>query len=124
MKHIVHYKWFGMATALLAAGVALASDKSNSAQKPDAKMAEMMKKAEAAGAPGAAHKALEPLVGEWNAEVKIWMAPGAPPDVTRATAKSTWEMKGRFVREEFRGEFMGKPFHGLSFTGYDNIKQK
>jgi hypothetical protein len=106
-----------------AATLALAEDKSDS-KKPDPKMEEMMKKAEAAGAPGAAHKALEPLVGDWNAEVKIWMAPDAPPEVTKATAKSTWAMKGRFVREEFNGEFMGKPFHGLSFTGYDNVKEK
>jgi hypothetical protein len=31
---------------------------------------------------------------------------------------------GRFVREEFKGEFMGQPFIGVSFTGYDNIRQK
>ena len=52
------------------------------------------------------------------------MAPDAPPTVTKATAKATWVMNGRFVQEEFTGEFMGKPFHGMSLTGYDNIKQK
>src|SRR5688572_10491707 len=98
----------------LAASFVLAEDNAAS-KKADPKMEEMMKKAEAAGAPGAAHKALEPLVGEWNAEVKMWMAPDAPPTINKANAKSTWAMKGRFVREEFNGEFMGKPFHGLSF---------
>jgi hypothetical protein len=92
--------------------------------KMDPMMEEMMKKAEAAGTPGAAHKALEPLVGNWTAEVKCWMAPDAPPTVTKATAKSTWVMNGRFVQEEFDGEMMGKPFHGMSLTGYDNMKQK
>ena len=94
-------------------------------KKPDAaNVAEMMKKVEAAGTPGAAHKALEPLVGEWTAEVKSWMAPEAPPTVTKGAAKAEWVMNGRFVREEFKGEMMGKPFTGMSLTGYDNLKQE
>ena len=112
-----------LAVATFVAGLALASDKSSS-QKPDPKTEEMMKKMEAAGRPGAAHQALEPLVGNWNAEVKTWMAPDAPPTITKATAKSTWAMNGRFVQQEFNGEFMGKPFRGLSFTGYDNTKKQ
>jgi hypothetical protein len=84
----------------------------------------LMKKAEAASTPGPAHKALDPLVGEWNAEVKMWMEPDAPPTVTKASAKSTWALKGRFVKQEFTGEFMGKPFNGVSYTGYDNVRQK
>ena len=52
------------------------------------------------------------------------MSPEAPPTLTKATVKSTWAMNGRFVQEEFNGEFMGKPFRGISFTGYDNTKQK
>ena len=110
-------------TALLAAHLALAEEKS-SAPKMDPQMAEMMKKAEAAGMPGAGHKALEPLVGNWKGEVKMWMSPGAPPTVTKAKAKSKWIMNGRFIQEEFEGEFMGKPFRGISLTGYDNMKKK
>jgi len=107
----------------LAAGFALAEDKS-SAAKSDPKAEEMMKKMETAGTPGSAHKGLDALVGDWNMEVKLWMDPAAPPTVTKGTAKSTWAMKGRFVQQEFNGEFMGKPFRGLSFTGYDNTKGK
>ena len=105
----------------LAASFALADEAS---QKTDTNMDEMMKKAEAAGTPGAAHKALEPLVGNWTAEVKSWMAPDAPPTVTKAAAKSSWVMNGRFVQQEFTGDFMGKPFRGVSLTGFDNTKQK
>ncbi len=124
MKQYIRYTCTAaLAAATLTASLVLAEDKSAS-QKPDPQMEEMMKKAEAAGTPGAAHKALEPLVGNWAAEVKCWMAPDAPPAVTKATAKATWVMNGRFVQEEFNGEFMGKPFHGMSLTGYDNIKQK
>src|SRR5262245_57257163 len=99
-------------TGTLVAGLVFAEDKSGSSgsQQPDPKMEEMMKKVEAAGTPGASHKALGALVGNWEAEVKCWMAPDAPPTVTKGTAKSNWAMNGRFVQQELSGEFMGKPF--------------
>ena len=106
----------------LIAGFALAENKTTPAVDPQ--MAEMMKKAELAATPGAAHKTLEPFVGNWNAEVKTWMTPGEPPAVTKGSAKCTWVMNGRYVQEEFSGEIMGKPFRGMSLTGYDNIRQK
>jgi len=113
-------------TAGFVVNLALAGDKTESKATPavDPQMAEMMKKAEAAAAPGAAHKKLEPFVGEWNAEVKMWMSPEAPPTVSKGSAKSTWVMNGRFVQEDFSGEMMGKPFKGMSLTGYDNVRQK
>jgi hypothetical protein len=113
-----------VAAGVLGAGLTLADDKAQKLEKLDPKTEEMMKKAEAACTPGPAHQALEPLVGDWNAEVKMWMAPDAPPTITKGTAKSTWALKGRFVQQEFSGEFMGKPFRGISFTGYDNVRQK
>jgi hypothetical protein len=122
-QRIRYTRTAALAAGALMASLVLAEDKPAS-QKPDPKMEEMMKKAEAASTPGAAHKLLEPLVGEWTAEVKCWMAPDAPPTVSKATAKTSWAMKGRFVQEEFSGEFMGKPFHGLGFIGYDNVRQK
>lgn len=110
--------------AALATPYALAEEKA-AAKKGDPKMMEeMMKKAMAAGAPGAAHKAIEPLVGEWNVEVKTWMAPDAPPTVTKGSAKASWILDKRFIQEEFKGEFMGQPFNGLSLLGYDNMKKK
>ena len=124
MKRYVGYTCTAIAVAgIFVANLALAEDKSSS-EKTDPQVEEVMKKMEAAGTPGGAHKALEALVGNWNAEVKCWMAPDAPAAVTKATAKSTWAMNGRFVQQEFKGEFMGKPFRGMSLTGYDNTKQK
>jgi Protein of unknown function (DUF1579) len=119
MKHAMHYIWSGLVLGTLAVSLALASEK-----KADPKMEEMMKKVQEAGTPGAAHKTLEPFVGDWQAEVKMFMDPSAPPSVSKGTAKATWAMGGRFVQQEFNGEFMGKPFHGLAFTGYDNIRKK
>lgn len=111
--------------APITVAIALAAGSAFSENKADkVNPAEAMKKIEAAGTPGIAHKALEPLVGEWNAEVKAWNAPDAPPTVSKGTAKAEWAMDGRFVREEFKGEMMGKPFTGMSMTGFDNLKQK
>jgi hypothetical protein len=124
MKYRIAY----LGSALVVAGTlivdfGLASENAD-AQKFDPAMKEMMKKAEAACTPGTAHQALEPLVGEWNVEVKTWMTPEAPPTISTGSAKSTWALKGRFVQLEFSGEFMGQPFHGISFTGYDNVREK
>jgi len=84
---------------------------------------EMMKKVEAAGRPGPAHKALEALVGDWKAEVKCWMDPNGSPEVTPGTAKASWKFNGRFLQEEFHGQMMGKPFSGQTLIGFDNTKQ-
>jgi uncharacterized protein DUF1579 len=112
-----------MALALVAAlSVCFAGDQGKS--KADPAMEEMMKKAEAAGMPGPAHKVLDALVGDWNADVRFWMAPDAPPTESKGTSKVRWTHNGRFVQEDFSGSFMGKPFNGTSITGYDNVKQK
>lgn len=118
MKTRINYGSFIMVGAAALAAALVLADES------DLKSEEMVKKMEAAGRVGAEHKALEPLVGNWTAEVKTWMVPGSAPAVTKATAKSAWIMDGRFVQEEFNGEFMGKPFRGMSLTGYDNTEKK
>jgi hypothetical protein len=127
MKRSIKYTLAALiSVAGFVVSLALADNKpeSKSTSAVDPQMAEMMKKAEEASAPGAAHKKLEPFVGEWNAEVKMWMTPDAPPTVSKGTAKSAWILNGRFVQEDFSGEMMGKPFKGMSLTGYDNVRQK
>lgn len=114
------------ATTLIAlAALAVAEEKPATKDKaPPASEAEMMKKWEAAATPGREHKALEALVGEWNITSKCWMAPDAPPVETKGTQKSRWILGGRFVQDEFEGEFLGKPMQGLGLSGYDNLKKK
>ena len=106
------------------AGVLERTENKFGSDKSGAEKQEMLKKMEAAGAPGPAHKALETFVGNWRAEVKCWHEPGAAPQVSQGTAKSNWTLNGRFLEGEFRGEMMGKPFTGRSLMGYDNTKQK
>ena len=85
--------------------------------------AEMMRKMKAAGAPGASHQTLQHLVGSWKAEVKCWMDPSAPPEISPGTAKANLVFGGRFLEEEFHGQMMGQQFIGKTLMGYDNAKQ-
>jgi hypothetical protein len=91
--------------------------------KSDTQKAEQMKRVEAAGTPGPEHHALDPLVGNWKAEVKCWMEPGGVPEVTEGNAKARWTFNGRFLEEEFHGQMMGKPFTGRTLLGFDNVKE-
>jgi len=118
------------ASAALLAGNALgqdrpaAKDKNEKDQAGAPDMAEMMKKWEAAATPGPAHKALEPLVGEWDVASKWYMAPDAPPMESQGTSSTRWILGQRFLQDDFTGDFMGKPMKGLGLTGYDNLKKK
>lgn len=124
MKSYIRYTLPAIVAAIAIGNTVTFAEDKPASKGVDPKMEEMMKKAEAAGAVGAAHKALAPLAGEWTAEVKSWMTPGAPPMVSKGTAKATWVMDGRYLQEDFHGDFMGKPFHGMSLMGYDNMTKK
>jgi hypothetical protein len=96
-----------------------ADDPKASAAKHQAEMEAMMK----AATPGDAHKKLGAMVGTFDTDVKMWMEPGAPPTAGSGVAENTWALDGRFVQQQFNGTFMGMPFHGIGYTGYDNIKK-
>ena len=74
--------------------------------------------------PGEGHKALEPMIGTWNVQSTMWEKPGNPPEKGAGVAEDSWVLGGRFVKEEFQGEFGGMKFQGLGYTGYDNYKKK
>lgn len=74
--------------------------------------------------PGEAHKSLNSLVGTFDAKVSMWMQPGAPAQVSTATCVSTWVLGNRYVQETVSGTFMGMPFQGIGYTGYDNWKKQ
>jgi hypothetical protein len=86
--------------------------------------AEMLKMMATAGQPGAEHKKLEPLVGDWNLTLKMWTDPSQPPAELKGTVKREWIMGGRFVQESLKGEFEGKPFEGMGLWGYDAAQKK
>ena len=77
-----------------------------------------------AATPSPQHKLLEPLVGSWAIKVKSWMDPTQPPTESTGHGERKWILGGRFLTDEFHGQFFDQPFTGLGWTGYDNIQKK
>jgi hypothetical protein len=77
-----------------------------------------------AGTPNENHKRLDAFVGTWNTKITMWMAPGAPPMSSTGTSENKWAMNGRYLEQRFKGDFMGTPFEGIGYTGYDNVKKQ
>lgn len=74
--------------------------------------------------PSEGHKVLNAMVGTFDAKVTNWMAPGAPPAVSTGTEENTWILGGRYIESKFTGSFMGQPYQGIGYTGYDNAKKQ
>ena len=84
----------------------------------------MMQAMMAAGTPGDPHKKLNGMVGTWDTKITMWMMPGADPMNSTGSSEARWVMGGRYIEERFKGDFMGTPFEGLGYTGYDNVKKE
>jgi len=112
------------ATVLVALTATLAAADDPKAQaaadQQKAEMDAMMK----AATPGDTHKKLGSMVGTFSCDVKMFMQPGAPPTAGGGTSVNSWALDGRWVQQQFTGTFMGMPFSGIGYTGYDNIKKK
>lgn len=93
------------------------------AQAPsmDQAMMEAMMKA---GTPGDAHKKLDAFTGNWDTKITMWMMPGQPPMSSTGSSENRWLFGGRYLEQRFKGDFMGMPFEGLGYTGYDNVKNQ
>lgn len=97
-----------VATLAFVAGVSISQDSKDAAAM---QMPESMK-------PQAAHAELKKLVGTWDVEVEMSMAPGMPPEKSKAT--ETCRMFGElWLVAEFQGTMMGQPFTGTNFIGYN-----
>jgi len=77
-----------------------------------------------AGTPGEAHLKLEPMVGDWDLTVKMWMGPGREPAASKGTASHRWALGKRYLHQDVKGEFAGQKFEGAALLGYDNLKKK
>ena len=108
-----------IALLALAAAAATAQD----VPPPPPMNDDMMKFIEAMS-PNDNHKKLEPLVGRWETASSFWMdGPDRPPMTDRGTANITWALGGRFLKQEFKGSFMGMPMEGIGYNGYDNLQK-
>jgi len=116
-------RWLGIGLSILLAAAAGAQEKGKAAAAPmdPNAMMEMMQKA---ATPGDAHKKLEPMVGTFDAKVKSWMDPSKPPVESTGVAENSWVLGNRFIQMKYEGTFMGQPFSGMGFQGYDNVSKK
>ena len=73
--------------------------------------------------PGDVHKLLAKDDGDWNEEITLWMAPGAPPQKSTASVTNKMILGGRYQESKHMGNFMGMPFEGYGLLGYDNAKK-
>ena len=74
--------------------------------------------------PSEGHKMLDGMIGTFDAKVSMWMQPGQPPAVSNGVSENRWVLGNRYVQENFTGTFMGMPFQGIGYTGYDNGKKQ
>lgn len=118
MRALQRFAILACSLFVLTGGAASAQEKGNAS--PDEMMKEWAKWAN----PAEAHKTLQKLVGTWDAGMKMWMDPAAPPAEYKGAAVYTSELGGRWIRERFTGEFMGMPFEGWGMFGYDNFRQE
>ena len=109
-----------VALALLVVCMSVVADEPKK-EGPDQKaiMDAMMK----AMMPGDGQKLLDNMVGTFDVKVTAWMMPGQPPMDSHGTSVNSWIMGGRFIEQKFSGQFMGQPFDGIGYTGYDNVKK-
>jgi len=74
--------------------------------------------------PGEHHAHLKQMVGTFDVEMEMVMAPGAPPQKSKGVQKSAMLLDGRYLHSDYTGDMMGMPFRGMSLMGYDNQKKK
>lgn len=106
-----------VAAVLLVCAGLLAQD----AAEMSAEQKAMMEAWQRAMTPGPEHAALAKMVGEFELTVKMYMEPGAEPEVSKATATRQMILGGRYLEEKIRGTAMGQPFEGFGVSGYDNV---
>ena len=114
---------FGASLLLVCASLSLAEEPKKMPQ-PSADEKAAMEAMMKAATPGDMHKKLSAMVGTFDVKVTMWNAPGQEPAVSTGTSENSWVLGGRYVEQKFNGNFMGMPFDGIGYTGYDNIKKQ
>jgi len=115
------------AAALLLAGASIAAraqEPKGSGHKPTAEEQAMMEKYIQAATPGPEHQRLAKLAGKWKLQVTSWMAPGAPPQKSEASAEFKTILGGRYLHQEVKGNMMDQPFEGMGIEGFDNVTKE
>jgi len=100
-----------------------AMSSSNDVMSAPPDSATMMKNWQDYATPGQPHAMMAKWNGTWKGKMLMWMAPGAPPDSSMATAINKMLYGGRYQQSTHLGDMMGMKFEGQSIMGYDNSKK-
>src|SRR5690606_33893138 len=71
---------------------------------------------------GEHHDWVKKYEGNRDATMKMWMDPAGEPLEAKGSQKNTMMFDGRYLKSEFKGEWMGEPFEGFSLMGYNNTE--
>ncbi|MEM7208827.1 MAG: DUF1579 family protein [Pseudomonadota bacterium] len=75
--------------------------------------------------PGENHQLLQPLIGAWQVEMRVYPGPGADPILSNdMSATREWILGGRYVKEELTGTFANNPSARLAIIGYNNLEER
>ena len=74
--------------------------------------------------PGDAHGLLAKMIGDWDMNFKMWMAPGADPVEMQMATTFESEYGGRFIVGEYEMTEGPFPHTGETWFGHDNAKGK
>jgi len=74
-----------------------------------------------AAMPGKHHQYLAALVGDFTADVKIWMTPDSEPMQFNGTVSREWVLDGHFIKETIKADSDMGPFEAISYIGYNNL---
>lgn len=74
--------------------------------------------------PGPSHKMLDQLVGTWDAKLSMWESASAEALSSSGVSENKWILGGRYLEQRFTGSFMGMPFEGIGYNGYDNVTKQ
>ena len=115
--------------ALLAAAMFLStqvvSQEKTTPQPPgQQEMEDMMSKWKAMNAKGPEHEKFKDVVGTWDTETTMWMAPNTEPMVCKGVAEFRLILDGRYIQQSYKTMMMGEPYEGIGIEGFDRIKQK
>lgn len=109
---------------LVTAGVIAAAQVSAQEQEGMPNQDALMAAYAAAAAPGPQHEAMASMAGKYEAKVKSWMDPTAPPIESTGSAEFKMILGGRYLVQHYTGAMMGQRFEGMGITAYDKVQDK
>lgn len=74
--------------------------------------------------PGEMHKMLAKFDGNWTGATSMWMDDSGKASTSTSECTNKMIFGGRYQVSNYKGNFIGMPFEGMSIMGYDNAKKK